>query len=273
MGRRALPVLIFFLSCGPKFDEDKAREEIREFIASQHQDWFSLTESSEALDSTLVDTIPKIAEGDSVLERWWRDTDTYGTIVSISFDRDTVAYVTVVTDLRGALHFSIRQDTVDFNEQKFIIDLAYRYAIFYKDAAADSWRLQAVSWAEIISDTILHPTVNISEIELNGKTYLDTTLNHLWPIHEIVSFSAGDSVLVRLKTYEDTTASVAFLHAQGRKRFVPDGTGKDTWVASFVSPATPGTYRLVLSLVNRRTFFDAHYPYNSNRWVINYEVK
>lgn len=274
MGRRALPILIFLVTCAPQFDEEKAREEITSLVATQYQDWFKLTEGSEPDDSTIVDTIPRITAGDSILQRWWHGFDSLGTVVSMTFDRDSLAYVTVYTDRRGTLHFLLSHDTAFTNQEKSTIDQAYRYAIFYKDAIADSWRLQAVTWAEIISDTILHPTVNISEIELGGTVYFDTTLNHLWTLDEIISFTSTDTVVtVKLTTYEDTTAAVAVLYAQGRKRFVPDGKDKNTWIASFKPPTVPGHYRLVINLINRKTFFDAAYPDDSSSWVVDYEVK
>jgi hypothetical protein len=273
MGRRAFLIFVFLLSCGPKFDENKAREEIASLIANQYQEWFKLTEGSEGSDSTVIDTIPKIARGDTTLERWWRKTDTLGTIVGFSFDSDTIAHVTVYTDLRGTFNYSLRRDTVFYNNKKYLIDLSTRQALFRRDAVADSWRLTEISWAELVSDTVVHPTVNIRKVELNGTAYPDTTLDHLWPLTEIISFKPAESVSVKLTTYEDTSSAVAVLYGQCRKRFLPDGKDKNTWQAGFITPAAPGRYRLVLGLVNRTTFFDSSYPYDANSWVIDYEVK
>lgn len=273
MKRRLVVIAVLLLGCARTFDPGKARDEIDALIAGEYADRFRLTAGSETLDSVTVDTIPGISSGDTLLERWWRRTDPVGTVTDFSFAGDTAASVVVATELGGSLNFVLRHDTLALDRARYLVELASRRATFSRATPADSWRLREISWAEVVSATVVHPTVNIRKIEFNGTLFADTTLDHLWPLADIPHFQPGETVAVKLVTYQDTTAAAAVLYGPARTRFLPSGDDAHTWRARFTAPAIAGRYRLVVDLLKRKTFFDQDYPYDANRWVIDYQVK
>jgi hypothetical protein len=268
-------LLMSFLAfgCGPEFDRDAARKEIEAQITETHQEWFKVLEGPES-DSLTTDSIPGPAA--QWLCRLWRIIDSEAQSPEIAFRKgDTLADVTVVTELSGEFSFELKDPNPRIVE-KGLLDQAATQALFHCDPSTDIWALAEISFTEVISDTMLAPEVNLREVMISTAA-LNKTISDPWalfPPDSLPKLLPGDSVLVQLITEVDTTRCLALLYSDKKRlRFRPDGLTKDGWVAEFTAPTQPGLHRLVVDLINLQTIFDERYPYNSNRWIIPYRVE
>ncbi len=279
-------VLLLIVGCknNPTANDIALDEEaIQDYILGNQEGYFAYDVYYGQEDTVSVPSAPgvQLSAITALKLFWYRELQNANRQISVDVANDS-AFVTISLRINGLFHIiardtaAIPDSTIDY--QKNLRDNFVSYAIFKRYpgvAAYRGWRLEGLTGAEVISDSV---KVQIDSIRINCESYTDTVLVTPWVFFrrgELLTLDPQEDVTITLYTADDV---YSFLHAHShspelwlRSRFTEIEPG--VWQREWQTSPVPGIKTVAFDILQKLTIDEENYIYDSNVWMFPYRIE
>jgi hypothetical protein len=216
---------------------------------------------------------------------WYREPQDINRNISINIVNDS-AFVSFWGYVGGVFHIlekdtSASPDTV-IDHQKNLDDHSSNYAIFKRAFGATAyrgWTLESLTGVDVIGldhqkgDCVV---VWIDSIRINCESYEDTlfTTPHVFfQRGEFLTFRSMEAVTLTLYSNYDI---YAYLHAHTLgywRRWSFEEIEAGVWQSDWVTTRFPGIKVIAFDILRKPTIDEEGSPYESNIWLLPYEIE